>query len=308
MKITVGCDPEFFIEKISAPGIIVPICGLLGGTKKKPQAISGVTKGFAYQEDGAAAEFNIPPCDSPKQFGGNVEWMVEHLKMMLYKIGYQPVKTNHFNLTQEMIQTHPKLAEIGCDPDIMAYGKNTGKIYEGVPRQLEGAHVGAVRGAGGHVHLGYDKNICPPDVMVKLIDVCIALPLSKKDKQGTRRQYWGLPGLYRDKPYGLEYRTFSNFWIWDREVSYKICRAFITLAKSVEENIIAWQAFFNMYMTSGIWTHIRDSILRETSLDGYARIYYGRVISDPWTANLMKHKVYADFHASMEWYKEAKAA
>ena len=39
--------------------------------------------------------------------------------------------------------------------------------------------------------------------------------------QGKRREYYGMPGLFRPKKYGLiggvEYRTPSNLWLADKE-------------------------------------------------------------------------------------------
>jgi len=39
------------------------------------------------------------------------------------------------------------------------------------------------------------------------------LPFLKFDKQKNRRAFYGQPGLFRKKPYGIEYRTLSSFWL-----------------------------------------------------------------------------------------------
>jgi len=45
------------------------------------------------------------------------------------------------------------------------------------------------------------------------MDVVVELPFLRYDKQKLRRMFYGQPGIYREKPYGLEYRTPSNFWL-----------------------------------------------------------------------------------------------
>ena len=33
-----------------------------------------------------------------------------------------------------------------------------------------------------------------------------------------RKQLYGKAGAYRPKPYGFEYRTLSNFWVFDKKL------------------------------------------------------------------------------------------
>jgi hypothetical protein len=35
------------------------------------------------------------------------------------------------------------------------------------------------------------------------------------DKGFLRKSLYGMPGAYRKKPFGFEYRVLSNFWIFD---------------------------------------------------------------------------------------------
>jgi len=73
--------------------------------------------------------------------------------------------------------------------------------------------VGMQRFAAGHIHVGYDTSTVPPDIMAKFLDLSLGLSTLHLDKQGARRQFYGVPGLFRAKPYGVEYRTLSNFWL-----------------------------------------------------------------------------------------------
>ena len=71
MYVTLGTDTELFaVDKEGNPK---SLCGLIGGTKKKPNPFSKLlSKQFAYQEDNVAIEFNIPPADN---IDGWRKWM-----------------------------------------------------------------------------------------------------------------------------------------------------------------------------------------------------------------------------------------
>ena len=68
------------------------------------------------------------------------------------------------------------------------------------------------RFAGGHVHLAYDKNLVPTHYLIALLDK----ELKGSDVKDVRRDaFYGQPGAYREKSYGVEYRSLSNAWMND---------------------------------------------------------------------------------------------
>ncbi len=290
-RVTLGADPEFFVAKVSkvAPKSIgpnphpwgsqkwqnfelnggnpgpakvvqtfVPITGLLGGTKEKPIPIpnTGHLKDFKMQEDGPAVEFNIPPCGTSPSFGNAIINSLDYLAAYLSTKGLVPLQSTRFvELTDEHFELFPTLRVVGCDPDILAYSEN-GTTKRPIPE------YGKIRGAGGHIHIGYDKKLIPPQILAKLLDITLLLPLLKDDKQGKRRIFNGLAGLYRDKPYGMEYRPLSNFWIWDQGSTQRISASIFKLMQSLSSNLIDWQAFFNTVP----WTRIPE-IVRAENVD-----------------------------------------
>lgn len=296
MKTLIGCDPEFFVSR---DGSFVPICGLLGGTKSSPTPLKGVKeKGFAYQEDGAAAEFNIPPAETAYEFSGNVEFMLSSLTKLLAERGLAPMReTRSIKLTKEHILAFPQLETLGCDPDRYAYGSNNGKISASTPRTLTHGVTHGIRGVGGHVHIGYDKEVCPPDVLAQLLDCVLALQVTGIDIQGPRRLLWGKPGLFREKPYGIEYRTLSNFWIWDPALASAVALTCILLIESLKENQIAWQAFFNRFSTTGM-----GNVLYYINLEARRE----RALVDQKLVWMSGHAVYRDLIKSVGWDKVLK--
>jgi hypothetical protein len=211
--VRVGADPELFIKHVTSKQII-PVCGLIGGTKETPIVwddlnVRNNEEGkYAYQEDGVAFEFNIPAATSADKFTSNMRMAWQKLKSMLEEKGFEPqVKADH-RFKESQLSLFPQANTVGCMPDMSAYGE-TGPEKR---NPFDIGQFGDRRFAGGHLHLGYNKKI-PPHVIVKFLDVLLGLPSLINDKQGMRRQFYGLPGLYREKPYGVEYRTLSNYWV-----------------------------------------------------------------------------------------------
>jgi len=67
----------------------------------------------------------------------------------------------------------------------------------------------------GHIHIGY-KSSLPDWAVVQGFEALGYIPsiLEKGyDYQPSRRRFYGVPGLYRTKPYGIEYRVPSNIWV-----------------------------------------------------------------------------------------------
>lgn len=102
----------------------------------------------------------------------------------------------------------PEAHTIGCQPFYNAY--NMGVKRTPVP------YTNNTRYAGGHIHIGYDKNTLPPHLLVRLLDERL-LPLDP-NRNSTRADFYGAPGSYRDKPYGVEYRATSNWWLANPQI------------------------------------------------------------------------------------------
>lgn len=210
--VRVGADPEVFVKSVETRSI-VPICGLVGGTKEAPILFQNFLKrnqeegDYAYQEDGVVFEFNMPGTTGADRFLSNLRAVWAASQELLETKGLRTqIKAEHTFKAADL--THPNALRVGCSPDMYAYGED-GPEHR---KPLNAQEFGFRRFAGGHLHLGYNKKV-PPFVMVKFLDVLLGLPSLVYDKQGTRRQYYGLPGLYREKPYGLEYRSLSNYWL-----------------------------------------------------------------------------------------------
>ena len=74
---------------------------------------------------------------------------------------------------------------------------------------------GNVRTCGGHIHLGGDFQ-CPDFVAALFAELFLGvfgrLPMNFKS---VRQRWYGQPGIFRSKPYGIEYRTPDSSWTSD---------------------------------------------------------------------------------------------
>lgn len=194
-----GADPEVFLTNKKQ---LVSCVGLVKGTKEHPAHIPGMPKGFTVQQDNVALEFGIPPAASAEQF-------VQHIYDVQVAAG--KVLPKGLSYSSESCVSFPKeelnTAEanvFGCEPDYNAW---TGK--ENPPPKVPDR---TLRSAGGHVHI---ETQLDPVAVVRACDLFMGLPSLIEDSKGAaRRQLYGKPGAFRAKPYGVEYRVLSNYWIF----------------------------------------------------------------------------------------------
>ena len=72
-----------------------------------------------------------------------------------------------------------------------------------------------LRSCGGHVHIGMKGSKDEKMAVIQYADLVLGVPSVKMDKGITRKKLYGKAGAMRFKPYGVEYRVLSNFWIFD---------------------------------------------------------------------------------------------
>lgn len=199
MNFTIGADPELFFK--NKENKLISVIGKLGGTKEEPFPIG---EGCAIQEDNVAAEFCIPPCNSAKEFISSIHYSLSDIQIRAEKLNLTLAKLIASHSFDKDQLDHPQAQRFGCDPDYNA--------YSGRPNPRPRTENKSLRSAGGHVHVGTDKN---PRNLVKTLDLFLGVPSVLLDRDEERRKLYGKAGCMRFKPYGIEYRTLSNFWIWE---------------------------------------------------------------------------------------------
>lgn len=206
-----GCDPELFV--VDENGVGVSAAGLIPGTKEEPHKVEG----GAVQVDGMAAEFNIDPVESFKDFDKNITIVLEQLTAML-PTGLTLVAKPAIVFPENVFNAAPEIAkELGCSPDFNAW---TGEMNP-LPQFLDNPYL---RTASGHIHIGWTDDVPisdPQHVMncrdlVKQFDWYLGAWSLKWDADPVRRLLYGRAGACRYKTYGVEYRVLSNFWVTNK--------------------------------------------------------------------------------------------
>jgi hypothetical protein len=205
-KYSLGADPELFVMDIQS-GVFVSGHGLIPGTKTAPHPVpfGGV------QVDGMALEFNIDPVTNRGDWLRNVDQVRQAMARMIaptLALTAVPVAT----FDPDYIRKQPDEAtELGCNPDFNAWllGENPPPVASG-----------PFRTAAGHVHIGWQgRNPDEADHffecvdLVRHLDNTVGLATVILDPDQTRRSLYGKAGAFRPKPYGVEYRVPSNFWL-----------------------------------------------------------------------------------------------
>ena len=96
----------------------------------------------------------------------------------------------------------------------------------------------------GHIHVGYPEPNCfKNEDLVKWMDIYLGLPSILLDSDERRKKYYGTAGRYREKDFGVEYRTLSNFWTTNDELRQWIFKQTQKAYYAVENNVIIGQSF-----------------------------------------------------------------
>lgn len=228
--LSVGADPELFVMR---GGTIIPVIGLLGGTKKRPRKVTG----GAVQEDNVLAEFNINPATTADEFVTNLNIVMGQLDQHLAKYGAAThIKASHDFSMDALESAGEKAFMFGCDPDYNAWT---------LSRNVAPFSGDTLRTAGGHVHLGLDKweRDDLPEV-IKRMDLFLGVPSLLMDDDDRRRSMYGAAGSFRPKPYGVEYRSLSNFWLrsenhmrWVFDMAHRAVEEDVVVPSLVQEVI-----------------------------------------------------------------------
>ena len=208
--ILLGSDPELFTR--NASGAISSVSGLLGCDKWNKRFVSDDIR---LQEDNVLVEFDINPHNSFEAFNDNLLRGIAACQEAVSKVDHElaPGISSHIFTLDELNSFNKGVWEFGCEPDFNAL---TGTMNP-KPRA---ADVG-LRTAGGHVHIGYvDENFSMDleqgqAIVGVMCDFYLGLPSLLLDHDDRRRELYGKAGAIRKKSYGMEYRTLSNFWIFD---------------------------------------------------------------------------------------------
>jgi hypothetical protein len=205
--LTIGADPEVFL--INQNQEFISAVGLIGGSKENPLVIKGEnTNYYNLLEDNVMVEYNIPPCKTLSEFIRHNEFMINAIKTVIKDGLYVKIVSQAEFNWQEL--NNEQALQFGCMPSEDAWTKKEFQLNVD-PFSTN------IRTAGGHIHLGYnlpdkERNIH----LVRALDNYLGV-YSHYIDLSERNENYGRLGNYREKPYGLEYRTPSNWWLQSQD-------------------------------------------------------------------------------------------
>lgn len=194
----IGTDPEFMLEKDGKIYSAIPILN-----KKKKINYS------SFYHDNVLAECTIKPSSNKEEFLNNIKESLYNFSKLVHP--YKLIsKSAHYYDKSELFSE--KSFEISCDAEKCVYDLKVIHQDEQILRSTN------LRTAGGHIHIGdkilkdkYKALSC-----VKMMDLFVgftSIYLDKNKDAVVRKKLFGKAGRFRDKNYGIEYRSISNFWL-----------------------------------------------------------------------------------------------
>ena len=236
MQLKIGADPELFVT--DDKGTIICAHGLVPGSKEEPYK---VPKGFV-QVDGTALELGIDPVALRK--GGQKAFSSSILQVkadIIARSGKSMSLASFTVFEEEVFRDMPEEAkEMGCDPDHNAWTEQENPGPDPETR---------ARAVGGHVHIGWGNGFDLKDPahldmcreLIKQLDASLGLHSVLEDKGTKRRALYGAAGAFRPKPYGVEYRSLSNYWIITEELCQKVYTRSLQAIKDLRDGIRYWE-------------------------------------------------------------------
>lgn len=219
LEYQIGADPELFLR--NAEGSFRSAHNVIPGSKEDPHPVlSG-----AIQPDGLAAEFNINPAKTAKEFSENIIDVLSELSNRVEQKGLSLFVSPTATFEARYFKKLPKAAKrLGCEPDF--------NVYSGTAN-LPPATKEPFRTGGGHIHVGWTDGMSVNDTshIFDCTEAVIQLdrilyPMSLLwDDDDNRRKLYGKIGTYRAKHYGVEYRPLSNMWVADPDLHIWIFNA-----------------------------------------------------------------------------------
>jgi len=201
-----GADPELFLSQngsIIGAERVIPETGLYLDAHSKPSIVL----------DGVQVELHPRPSNCRESIAWDLSAAFAKLRKHLESVGN--IEANFRTVIEvskdELASLSPNSRRLGCAPSNNLYDRDATIAVDPATYTK--------RSAGGHIHI--DLNDWPTvkehaEELVPLMDCLPGLVSVFCDRDplaSERRQVYGRAGEYRLPPYGLEYRTLSNFWL-----------------------------------------------------------------------------------------------
>ncbi len=208
-NILIGADIEMFLKDLQT-NEIVSAEGYIPGEKHNPFNFDPSNKYFALSLDNVAAEFCIPPVTNETDWLKNIKHSLDYVTSIIPK-NLVPVPLPAANLHERFLQSECA-KRFGCDIDF--------NVWKREANESPSAPDSTLRSCGGHIHVGYDLEGLDrqtktehDEFIIKCMDLFLGIPSVLQEPDNKRKLLYGKAGCFRQKEYGVEYRTISNYYL-----------------------------------------------------------------------------------------------
>lgn len=208
----IGSDPEFFCQETST-GKIVSSTRMIPGSKEEPLCLASILgKGFSIQKDNVLAEACVPPVKTAGEMHANILAFRDYVNNTLFKGAYNLVTLASHSMDSSELED-PSTQVFGCSSSINAWSEQENP-------KPECSSDPNFRSAGGHLHISYEgANMFTNYELIKWCDLYLGVPSVLLDTDMERRKLYGKAGEMRHTVFGCEYRTLSNYWVFNEQVT-----------------------------------------------------------------------------------------
>lgn len=239
----IGSDIECFLRNSSDQ--IVNAASHIKYSKESPYTRENIKIYY----DNVLAEFNIPPCESGKEFVINITNGLYLLRKLVvpHKLDFTAS-----SIINEDVLNEKNMRQNTCVDEYDAYSLSVNNQIDNFMKTSK------FRTSGGHIHIGSDdknNNLLDPIVKplyIYMLDLFLGITSVLLDKDMTqinRRTIFGKAGSYRPKSYGLEYRVLSSWWVSKPEYVALIFNLVEFVYYEMQEKL--WEKFWSISEKDG---------------------------------------------------------
>lgn len=229
-----GLDPEFLLKNGNECVSAIPIIG-----RDVHDPILENEHRFYW--DNVLAECAVKPSFSKEEAIHNIGDCIRIFSEIVAPATLHTQASCNFDESQLQDQG---AKEAGCQPDICVYRMQLMMGELSPSKQIAESNF---RSCGGHIHIGHEilQQDGPESVfLIYLMDLFLGLPSIFIDVDPTspeRRTLYGQAGRFREKEYGIEYRSLGNFWLSSPkfvELIYDICDFLVDFVQ--KQDLLIW--------------------------------------------------------------------
>lgn len=203
----IGGDHEVFLRDKNTNEVITAE-GIVKGTKEDPYNFDEEDRFACTSLDCVLAEYNIAPARTRAEYFFGIEKALNYIRKSIpenLEVAFLPAA----RLAEKHLQSETA-QRFGCSVDYNCWTRMAND-----PPNPDGN----LRSAGYHITLGYDNpNEFVNLMWVKAMDLFTSVPSILQEPDNERKKLYGKAGAFRHTPFGVEYRSLSNYILQDRKL------------------------------------------------------------------------------------------